>query len=540
MEKALEMGKTSATGSFHMLIGVAASTIIMAVGTIVLGRLLSTDEYGLYGIVLVPTTFINLFRDWGVNSAMTKYIASQRATHREEEIRNFIAAGLIFEVTTGIALSLLSLLLANLIATAVFQRPESAYYIAISSVSIISGSLLAVSQASFIGFERMRLNSFTLICQAIVKTAVGPALVLLGYSVLGAVIGNVLGLVAAGTIGLVTFYFTLYRPLTKHATSKGNIRNTLGTMLRYGVPLSICYGLGGILTQIYAFLVIPLTSNTMYGNYLTAVNFSVLLTFLSVPITTVLFPTFAKLDPDNEHELVRTVFASSIKYTSILLIPATTAVMALSGPMIGTLFGEKYLYGPFFLTIYVMGNLFAVLGSLSSGGFLSGLGKTTILMMQSIITFVIGIPLGLLLIPTIGIPGLIVANIICNVPSMFWGLYWIWKHYKAKADLKSSTKILAASTLAAAATYLPISLLNTANWIKLIIGLTIFLAVYILAAPIIGAVSTTDILNLRTMFSGLGIISKIINIFLRAAEKAAKTKSAYRKAHERAHANTRI
>jgi stage V sporulation protein B len=525
MEKALEMGKTSATGSFQMLIGVAASTIIMALGTIVLGRLLSTDEYGLYGIVLVPATFINLFRDWGVNSAMTKYIATQRATHKEEEIHNFLAAGLIFEVTTGIALSLLSLLLANLIATTVFQRPESASYIAISSVAIISGSLLAVSQASFIGFERMELNSFTLICQAIVKTAVGPALVLLGYSVLGAVIGNVLGLAAAGIIGLATFYFTLYKPLTKHATTESSIRKTLGIMLRYGVPLSIYYGLGGILAQTYALLIIPLTSNTMYGNYLTAFNFSVLLTFLSVPIGTVLFPAFAKLDPDNEHELVRTVFASSVKYTSILYIPATMAMMVLSGPMIGTLYGEKYVYGPFFLTLYVMGNLFTVLGSLSSGGFLSGLGKTTILMTQNIITFIIGIPLGLLLIPTIGIPGLIIASTICGVPSMLWGLYWIWKHYEAKADLKSSTKILAASTLAAATTYLPISLLQTANWIKLVIGLTIFLTVYILGAPIIGAVTTTDIQNIRTMFSGLGTISRIINIPLRAAEKASETKT---------------
>jgi O-antigen/teichoic acid export membrane protein len=213
------------------------------------------------------------------------------------------------------------------------------------------------------------------------------------------------------------------------------------------------------------------------------------------------------------------------------------AMMVLSGPMIGTLYGEKYVYGPFFLTLYVMGNLFAVLGSLSLGGFLSGLGKTTILMMQSIITFIIGIPLGLLLIPTIGIPGLIIASIICGVPSMFWGLYWIWKHYEAKADLKSSTKILAASTLAAAATYLPITLLQTTNWIKLIIGLAIFLLVYILDAPLIGAVSTTDIQNLRTMFSGLGMISKIVNVFLRAAEKAAQTKSANRKADERERAN---
>ena len=61
----------------------------------------------------------------------------------------------------------------------------------------------------------------------------------------------------------------------------------------------------------------------------------------------------------------------------------------------------------------------------------------------------------------------------------------------------------------------------TANWMKLIIGLIVFLTVYVLGAPIIGAVSLTDIDNLRTMFSGMGLISKIINIPLRAAERAA-------------------
>jgi O-antigen/teichoic acid export membrane protein len=523
LEKALEMGKTSATGSFQLLIGVATSTIIMAVGTIILARLMTTDEYGLYGIALVPSTMINLFRDWGINSAMAKYIANFRFSHKDEEIHDVIVAGLIFEIATGLALSFVSLLLASFIASAIFQRPASTPYIAIISVTIISGSLLTVSQSGFIGFERMELNSFTLICQSIAKTAVGPVLVFFGYGVLGAVIGYTLSFIAAGIIGLSTFYFILFKPLRRKGTKNPNTARTLKRMLKYGVPLSISSILGGILAQFYAFMIVPLTSNTMFSNYTIAFNFSVLLTFFTIPISTVLFPAFAKLDPQNEHELVRTVFTSSIKYTSILLVPATMAVMALSGPMIGTLYGEKYVYGPLFLTICVIGNLFAVVGSLSSGGLLSGLGETKILMKQSILTLAIGLPLGLLLIPTIGIPGLIIAGIIAGLPGMFWGLYWIWKHYRAKADFESSVRIFAASTMAALAAYLPTILLDTANWIKLIIGLVIFITVYILSAPIIGAVSLTDINNLRTMFSGLGLLSKLINIPLTIAERIAKS-----------------
>ena len=72
MEKAFEMGKTSATGSVQLLIGVATSTIILALGAIILGNLLTQDQYGLYAIALAPSTLIILFRDWGINSAMTK------------------------------------------------------------------------------------------------------------------------------------------------------------------------------------------------------------------------------------------------------------------------------------------------------------------------------------------------------------------------------------------------------------------------------------------------------------------------------------
>jgi stage V sporulation protein B len=522
MEKAFEMGKTSATGSFQLLVGVATSTIIMAVGSIILGRLLTPDEYGLYAIALIPSAMINLFRDWGVNSAITRYISSSRVSHQDEGIHDFIVAGLIFEVASGLALSFLSLFLASFIASTVFHRPESASYIGIVSISIISGSLLAASQSGFIGFERMELNTFTLICQAIVRGAVGPILVFIGYGALGAVIGYTLSFIAAAIIGLITFYFMLFKPLKKKRTRNSNITKTLKKMLNYGVPLSIGSILGGMLVQTYAFMVVPFVSNSMYGNYQVAVNFSVLLTFLTTPIATVLFPAFSKLDPYKEPELVRAIFVSSIKYTSLLLTPATMILMVLSGPMIGTLYGEKYVYGPFFLTISVIGTLLALLGNLSSGGLLSGLGETRMLMKQNLITIIVGIPIGLILVPTLGITGLIISGTLCGVPSTLWLLYWIWKRYGARADLQSSAKILAASAIAAFIAYVPTIFLNMANWIKLTTGLIIFLTVYILSAPIIGAVSLTDINNLKTIFSNLGFVSKIINITLSVAEKASK------------------
>jgi hypothetical protein len=101
----------------------------------------------------------------------------------------------------------------------------------------------------------------------------------------------------------------------------------------------------------------------------------------------------------------------------------------------------------------------------------------------------------------------------------------VWKHYGAKADFKCSAKIFAASAIAAIATYASLNFINLAEWIKLVAGITIFLAIYIFTAPAIGAITQTDINNLRSMLSGLGAISKIVNIPLKAAEKAAQIRN---------------
>ncbi len=521
MDKALEMGKVSATGGFQLFVGVATSTVIMAVGTIILARLLSPAEYGLYSVALIPSLMINLFRDWGVNSAMTKYVAHSKEAKKEEDIHDIIAGGLIFEISTGLALSLLSVFLAGFIASTIFHRPASAPLISIVSITIFSGSLLTAAQSSFIGFERMKFNSLTLICQAVVKSVLAPLLVLLGFGALGAVLGYTFSFLVAGIIGSTMLYFLLFRGLKKTKINRFGISKTLRNMLQYGVPLSISSIIGGFLVQFYGFMMAFYCSDIMIGNFQAATNFAVLLTFFTIPISTVLFPVFAKLDSQNEPQLLQTVFTSSVKYTAMLLVPVTAAVMVLSKPMISTLFGEQWVYAPFFLTLYVIGNLFSGFGNLSTGTLLTGLGETRTIMKLSLLRLLIGLPLAFLLIPNLGIVGVILGTLFAGLPSMFFGLHWIWKRYEAKADFKTSTRIFTASAIAAITTYLSLNFLNTAEWIRLTTGGIIFLAVYILAAPIIGAINQSDIDNLRAMLSGLGIISKLINVPLALAERVA-------------------
>ena len=205
MNKALEIGKSSATGSFHLLLGVVASTVIMALGTIFLGMLLPAEGVGLYGMAMIPSTMINFFRDWGINSALVKEIAHLKASGRESEIHDVIVSGMVFEIISGAVLSIVCFAIAWPLALIISPNDAASLsqYIAIMSISVFAGAIAAAASGIFVGYERMKLNSFVQVFAAIIKTALGPFLIVLGFGVLGAVTAATVAIVSGAIILLV-------------------------------------------------------------------------------------------------------------------------------------------------------------------------------------------------------------------------------------------------------------------------------------------------------------------------------------------------
>jgi stage V sporulation protein B len=531
-DKALQMGKSSTAGSFFLLIGVVASTVIMALGTLILAGLLSADDLGLYIIILIPSTMIGFFRDLGVNSAMTQQIASFREAKKNDKIHDVIYAGLIFEIISGLLLSLICFAVAQPLAI-ILNRPDASAYIALMSISIFASSLVSTASSIFIGFEKMKLNSFAQILQALIKTALGPLLVILGFSVWGAVIGTIVSIVVGGVTGMLLVYFILFRPLRKIKVDRCDVKSALTPMLKYGIPLTLSNIVVGVLPQFFAFFMALYASNAMMGNYGAATYFAVLVTFISYPISTALFPAFAKLDPEKEPELIKTVFSTSVKYTAILLVPTTMLLITLAVPLVNTLFPQdgifqslfvvgaepKFPYAPTFLAISSIVNLFVLFGNVSLATFQIGIGKTGQIMKQSLLSLAISLPSSYLIITYLAgfgemcaVIGGIIAVMLSTIPGMVWGLIWLWKNYHVKADFKNSAKIFIASTIASIAAAAFLAVFNAPYVILLVIGALIFLTVYLIGAPLLGAVNRVDIDNLKLMISGLGIISKLLDV----------------------------
>ncbi len=521
MSKAAGMARVSAKGGFHLLWGLVASTVISAVGTIFVARLLGSDLYGLYGIALVAPALIAVFRDWGVNSAIIRYAAQYRVEGREAEIRSIFVSGLIFEIALGLVLSVISFSLSGFFATTIFHRPEIASLIQIASFVILAGGLTNAATAAFTGMEKMELSSVMMISESIIKTVLVIVLVVLGLGTSGAIIGQAVAVLMAGSIGVLLISI-LVKKLPKPDSLKLEIRAYIGAMLQYGVPLSLAAIIGGFLAQFYVVL-LPIfytTNNSVIGNYGIAANFVVLIAFFATPVTTILFPAFSKLDAQKDKETLKNVFQFSVKYASLLVVPVAALVMCLAEPAVSTLFGSSYNSAPLFLSLLALSYFLTAFGNLSMANLINSQGQTKYILKLTLITAAVGFPLGYALIMTFGVIGLIATSLAASLPTLILGLRFIGKHYGVSVDWKSSARILLSSIVTATITYFVVSELPFASWIRLITGVTLFVVILVPAMLLTKAVTRTDIDNLRNMIGGLGLVGKLLNSLLNMLEKA--------------------
>jgi stage V sporulation protein B len=515
-----DIAKVSAKGSFHVLWGLVVSTLISSIGTIFIARLLGSDLYGLFTIVITAPALIQIFRDWGVNSAIVRFTAQYRAEGRVDEIRSVYLTGTLFEIIMGLALSVFSFFSADFIATVVFNRPVIAPFVQLVSFSILANGLVAAGTAVFTGCDRLELNSVMLIFQSIFRTAIMIVLVALGFSVAGASIGFTASAFIAGLVGLVLIA-VIYRRLPKPFSRKLEIKAYFTAIFSYCLPLSLATIITTLLPQFYAFL-LPIhyaADNVPIGNYGVAINFAVLVAFFITPIATMMFPTFSKLDPRRDMESLRNIFSFSIKYGSLLVVPVTALVICLAEPAVATLFGHTYDTAGLFLALFAIQYLYVAFGNLSLPALLNGQGQTGFTLRMALLTGLIGFPLGYFSIMSFGVLGLILTALGAGMPSLFMGLHFAMKTYGVTVDWGASVRILLSSAIAGAVTYFVVYELSFAAWIELVLGVLVFVVVLVPALMFSRSVTRVDIVNLKLMVGGLGALGRLIGGLLSLLER---------------------
>jgi len=507
-------------GSFIIFQGQLLSTGISVVGSILVARFLGSTRYGQMAVVLIPISFIGLFRFWGVNTALKKYIAQYQNEHKDANVQILMHVGLLFESAIGISLSLIAFLLAGFVSGTIFNQPELELLIQVSSITILAQCLLEFVQSIFIGSEKMELYSLTQIIFSLLKTFLAPILVFMGYGVFGAVIGYTAPLIIISLIALVIFFIKFWKKSNHLEEATLTYRSSLLLLLRYGIPLFFSNIIRFSSTQIENFIIAFSVQNIIFGNYKVATNFSIILSLVTISISTVLFPTFSKLSYEKDGKDLLSVFQGSVKYTALITLPLSAMIIVLSQPLVQLIYGDTYQSAPLFLSIYMIPLLLSSgFGALSVTRFLEGQGKTKILLIFNIINLATMLPLYFLLIPRFGIMGLLSSKIILTIKGLVVVLWWVKKNLNFTINWISLAKIFISTGLSFVFTFIFYHFINLASWITVLLGGSIFLLTYIVTISLIGAIEKNEIQYLKQITSTLGSFTPFVNFILKIIEK---------------------
>ncbi|MBQ04089.1 hypothetical protein CL673_05180 [Candidatus Bathyarchaeota archaeon] len=499
------------------MIGQISSTLITAISIIIVARFLGSTNYGQITIAMIPISIAELFIDLGINGALIKYLAQYRSEGRTSEANSFLKAGLTLNILASAILTVLIYISSGYLANQVFHQPEIQVLIQVSSLNLIAMSLLNTARSIFIGYERMKLVSLMVIIQSIIKSTLSPLLVYFGYGALGAAIGHTAAILVTGIVGVAIIQFTYLKQGTETLSSI-NFIEASKTLLSYGAPLFLALIINGSIMQIYNFLMALNVTPSDVGNYQAAMNFPVLIAFFTIPIVTVLFPLFSKI-PRSDNGQLASVYRNAVKYSALITVPVTSVIILLSDSIVQIVYGSSYVNTSSYLKLVCVPFLLIGLGYQINGNLLNGQGKTRPPFISSILVFIVGLPLSLILIPWMGVTGLLITMITATLAGVLYILFWIRRNFGFSLDWRSSAKIYLSSAIAFAPIYLLLSITKLQDWPQLFLGGAAYAFIYLAMIVIFKTLTISDVTNLRRILSSTGPLQPFFNLFLTIIEK---------------------
>lgn len=502
-----KIGEESARGGFSLMVGTAASAIIGAVGVIVMARLLGPASYGLYTLVLVvPALFVSI-ADLGVSPALTRHAASLRSQRRHATLASMLGSGLTVNLVTGSMALVLAFTFSSQLSALVLHRQEIGALVALASIMILFQGLFNISYNTFIGLDRMGRSALMVILRDVTRVSLSAALIMLGFGVAGAIIGQVSAWTLTGLLGVSLLLATRRRLRTVSSTPDAStLREDAQTMVAYGLPLYVGSLMGTLLAQYQNIVLAFFTTNAEIGNLSAAANFGALVSVVATPVAASLFPAFSKLDLQTRKHDLKTVFELSLKYVTILVLPIAVFVAVFSRDLTRAVYGAAYSYASTYLALYMCLFLLTGVGYYVVGNFFSGIGKTKETLKIATVQFAVFLPAAPVMAWIHRVPGLIVALVLSGLVSTSFGLWLATRRYGMRVNLKASVATLAAASASALPTLLLVLRSPLPSIANVIIGGFIYLVAYLTLAPLFGAVKRTDLQLLAPILGQIKIL----------------------------------
>ena len=509
---------------------VAKSSAIILIGNVIfrvggyiyrflMASLLGPAAYGILGLTTPFQGIFQVLSAAGLPPAIAKYVSEYNALDEEELARQTIFTALKIMVFLGFFFGLVMVFVAAPIITGYYHKPEA--LLPLQAVGLITPFSVIVGgfRGAFQGVYKMEYILYTRAIEQIFMILCATALVILGLSTLGAVLGSVLGFVASAASAVYIFkrFMGKYIP-PANPDFKFTFREELQLAKRlvfFSIPVTVAALAEMGIYSICTLLMGTFLPAVAIGYFTAADPIARLPLVVSNSLATTILPATSEAYALKDQVLLEKYVTASYKYGMFFVIPMCVGIAIFARGIMGLVYftNASYMNGALSLAILVIGMTFYSIYTIS-GSIVQGIGNPRIPMYILLFGCVITLGLGWYLIPLYGIEGGALATTISSLIMMIPMFLIQFRMTKTHAPYAFLTKVTVASLIMA----IP-SIILPNDVLGLIIGIVICPIVYVIMVILLKTLSHEDVLEFRKYASKLGPVRKYANKILDIVDK---------------------
>jgi PST family polysaccharide transporter len=339
--------------------------------TAILARLLSKEDFGVFAVALAVFLVVSSLAELGMASAIA------RAPMEPEDIAPTVAT-----ISIGVSTVLGAIMAAgaSVLASALGQ-PAAAEPIRILAICLVLTGIFAVPGAQLVReFKQDRIFLATIVGFVVAN----PLLVVMAMNGGGATAfawSRVVGQIATGLV---------FVACTSRHYLPGWRREVVGSLIKFGLPLSFANLVNWTLLNADYMIIGRLLTAAEVGVYMIAFNVANWSTaVLGSVLNSVVVPAFGRVSHDRAR--LGEALRSATQLVALVSLPIGAMTLALSGPLVETVFGAKWLdAAPVLVVLSIYGVVYAF--SLLFANVLVATGATMRLLLVQIAWVVVLVP----------------------------------------------------------------------------------------------------------------------------------------------------
>lgn len=411
--------KTLSKNTLAILMGQLISRLLSFALIVFIAKYLGDVGLGKYSFALSFCGLFVVFSELGLRELMIREVARYK-----ERAKEYLSNAILIKFFLSIGTIGLIFIVINWMD----YSSETTFAVYVIGFSVVLNSFARLINSLFNAYEKMELETATVILERIVATGFGVLALILGYGLQEVV----LALLAGSVLNVLVSFFLTVRKIVKPSIEL-DLKLCM-KLVKAAFPFGLVYIFVIIYFQVDTVMLSVMKGDAPVGWYNAAYKLIFALQIFPVAFVNALFPIISRYFVSSK-EALKMAFLKAFKYLIIIGFPIAVGVTILAEKIILLIYGEEFMPSVITLKILIWVAALMFLTYLF-GNVIGSIDKQSVIAKVSGINAVVNVVLNFILIPKYSYIGAAIATLTTEMVGFALYYFFIVKHLQKIALLR--------------------------------------------------------------------------------------------------------